>query len=554
MRCAIYARKSTDDQELSTKMQTDQARAFIESKGWTVAEDHIYIDDAVSRAEWEKRPGLIRLLRNTEEFDAVVIRDETRLGGEMIRTMAAIQNLLESGVRIFYYYADKEVTLDDPTQKMIMAVQNYASELEREKISQRTHEHLWMKAKAGYVAGGRTFGYNNVPHYNGEVDKFGQPRRQYTMYEINEPEAEIVRRIFQMYADGYGMITITKTLNDEGIQSPRKGTGSWAPSSIRSILYNEKYRGIFVWNQFQKTYRRGTKIRVKRPENEWLRTEIPDLRIVSPELWNKVHERLKEAKSSYLRHTNGKLWGRPEASRGKFDVGKYLLTGLAQCAVCGGSMAIHWIRSGKKKYPYYCCSYRKLRGKKVCSNDLWQPMADVNRVLLDDLTGRILTPEFAEAVIQEAAELVKKELQDNPEKINHLKAEKDKLQNEVSNLVSAIAGGGAPDSIVQAVKDKENRIRVLESQIAKLEGADVELDMEKLRPMLEKALGDFREILEENQVKARQGIKKLLAGRVQFEPVQENGNRYYRLSGRWLFDPILLDVPVLPFGGVPNRI
>ena len=277
MRCAIYARKSTDDQELSTNIQVEQAEAYIKSRGWTPAKDHVYIDDAVSRAEFVKRDGLIRMLNNASEFDAVVIRDESRLGGEMIRTMAYLLNLLESGVRIFYYYTDEEVTLDDPTQKMIMAVKNYASEVEREKISQRTHEHLWMKAKEGYVTGGRVFGYDNVPVYNGEVDKFGQPKRAYTKYQINEQGAEIVRRIFQLYADGNGMITVAKILNDEGIPSPRKGTGSWAPSSIRAILYNEKYNGVFVWNQYEKTYWRGTKVRVKRPEKEWLRVEIPKL-------------------------------------------------------------------------------------------------------------------------------------------------------------------------------------------------------------------------------------------------------------------------------------
>lgn len=230
MRCAIYARKSTDDQELSTKVQAKQAEAYIESKGWTLAEGHIYIDDAVSRAEFVKRDGLIRLLNNASEFDAVMIRDESRLGGEMIRTMAYLQDLLESGVRIFYYYADEEVRLDDPQQKMIMAAKNFASELEREKISQRTHEHLWMKAKQGYVAGGRVFGYDNVPVYSGDLDKFGQPKRAYTKYQINDQEAAIVRRIFELYADVHGMITIAKTLNSEGIPSPRKGTGSWAPS------------------------------------------------------------------------------------------------------------------------------------------------------------------------------------------------------------------------------------------------------------------------------------------------------------------------------------
>ncbi len=555
MRCAIYARKSTDDQELSTKVQAKQAEAYIESKGWTLAEGHIYIDDAVSRAEFVKRDGLIRLLNNASEFDAVMIRDESRLGGEMIRTMAYLQDLLESGVRIFYYYADEEVRLDDPQQKMIMAAKNFASELEREKISQRTHEHLWMKAKQGYVAGGRVFGYDNVPVYSGDLDKFGQPKRAYTKYQINDQEAAIVRRIFELYADVHGMITIAKTLNSEGIPSPRKGTGSWAPSSIRAILYNDKYRGVFVWNQYQKTYRKGTKVRVKRPEKEWLRVEIPELRIIPQDLWDKVRDRLKEAQSIYLRQTGGRLWGRPEKGRG-ITKGKYLLSGLGECAVCGGSIIIHRVPSGKKRrQSFYCCSYRKLRGKSICTNDLWQNADHINRMMIDDLTGRILTPEVTELAIKETLKVIKKELKARPGKVEDLQTEKAKLEREISNLVNAVAGGSAPEAIVNAMKDKENRVKVLESKIARFGSVEsIDSNLSKIRPMIEKALGDFREILLENQQKARQGIKKLLAGKIKFSPVEENGSRYYHLSGKWTFDPIFLNLPGLPFGGVPKGI
>jgi DNA invertase Pin-like site-specific DNA recombinase len=534
-------------------VQVKQAKAYIESKGWTLTEDHIYIDDAVSRAEFEKREGLIRLLRNASEFDAVVIRDETRLGGEMIRTMAYLQELLESGVRIFYHFSDEEVTLDDPTQKMIMAVRNYASELEREKISQRIHEHLWMKAKEGYVTGGRVFGYDNVPVYKGDVDKFGQPKRAYTKYQINEQEAEIVRCVFQLYADGDGMITVAKTLNDEGISAPRKGTGSWAPSSIRAILYNEKYQGVLVWNKYQKTYRRGTKVREKRPEEEWLRVEIPELRIVPQDLWDKVQDRLKEAQRVYLRRTDGKLWGRPEGANGIIS-GKYFLSGLAECAECGGSIIIHRVPSGKKgQQPYYCCSYRKLRGNSICSNDLWQNADHINCMIVEDLTGRILTPEVTELAIKETLKVVKKELKASPSKVEDLQTEKAKLEREISNLVNAVAGGSAPEAIVNAMKDKESRVNVLESQIARPEGIEsIDFDLSDIRPMVEKALGAFREILLENQLKAKQGIKKLLAGKIKFSPVEENGSRYYHLSGKWTFDPIFLNLPGLPFGGVPK--
>ena len=254
-----------------------------------------------------------------------------------------------------------------------------------------------------------------------------------------------------------------------------------------------------------------------------------------------------------MRRTGGKLWGRPEGANGVTN-GKYLLSGLAECAECGGSIIIHRVPSGKKKrQPFYCCSYRKLRGNSICSNDLWQNADHINRKVLDDLTERILTPEVSELAIMETMKVIRRELKDRPGKVEDLKAEKAKLDKEISNLVNAIAGGSAPEAIVKAMKDKENRVRALESRITRLEGVgNAEPDFSKIRPMIEKALGEFKEILLDNQQKARQGIKKLLAGRIKFKPVEENGSRYYHLSGRWTFDPILLNLPDLPFGGVPK--
>lgn len=67
MVAAIYARKSTDqngvaDAERSVTRQIENARAFAARKGWRVAEDHMYIDDGVSAAEFSARPGFVRLM------------------------------------------------------------------------------------------------------------------------------------------------------------------------------------------------------------------------------------------------------------------------------------------------------------------------------------------------------------------------------------------------------------------------------------------------------------------------------------------------------------
>src|SRR4029078_361629 len=185
MRCAFYGRRSTDEHQMaSMEVQMQEGERFIVAQGGPLEPEHVYLDDASPSAAFKKGPGLIALLNaaKDEQFDAVIVRDESRLGGDTFRSGLVIQDLLESGIRLFYYYADEEVTLDGAVDKFMIAARSFASELEREKTSQRTHEHLLTKARRGLVVGGRVFGYDNVEVKNGD-------RRVHVEYKINEEQA-----------------------------------------------------------------------------------------------------------------------------------------------------------------------------------------------------------------------------------------------------------------------------------------------------------------------------------------------------------------------------
>src|SRR5262249_10310395 len=104
---AIYARKSTDqniaDEEKSVTRQVERARAYADRKGWTVAEEHVYIDDGISGAEFVRRPGFLRLmntLRPRAPFQALVMSEESRLGREQIETAYAFKQIMNAGVRV----------------------------------------------------------------------------------------------------------------------------------------------------------------------------------------------------------------------------------------------------------------------------------------------------------------------------------------------------------------------------------------------------------------------------------------------------------------------
>src|SRR6478672_1200967 len=157
MTAAIYARKSTDqlgiaDEQKSIARQTEHARMHAESKGWLVADEHVYTDDGISGAEFANRPGFLRLmnaLKPRAPFQVLVMSEESRLGREAIETAYALKQLIQAGVRVFFYLEDRERTLDSPTDKIMLSLTTFADELEREKARQRTYDAMLRKAKAG---------------------------------------------------------------------------------------------------------------------------------------------------------------------------------------------------------------------------------------------------------------------------------------------------------------------------------------------------------------------------------------------------------------------
>ncbi len=108
MIAAIYARKSTEqngvaDEARSVTRQVEQASAYAARKGWTVADEHVYVDDGISGAEFAKRPGFLRLmnaLKPRPPFQVLVMSEESRLGREAIETSYALKQLVQAGVRV----------------------------------------------------------------------------------------------------------------------------------------------------------------------------------------------------------------------------------------------------------------------------------------------------------------------------------------------------------------------------------------------------------------------------------------------------------------------
>ena len=139
----------------------------------------------------------------------LVMSEVSRLGREQIETAYALKQLSVAGVRCFGYLEDREVLLESATDEFLLGAVTFAADLERKKAQQRTYDAMARKAKAGHVMRRKIFGYDNLD----VRDASGQ--RSHVERQINQTEAGVIRRIFELSVAGRGVKAITKILNAE---------------------------------------------------------------------------------------------------------------------------------------------------------------------------------------------------------------------------------------------------------------------------------------------------------------------------------------------------
>src|SRR5262252_9368784 len=304
MRAAIYARKSTEqnvsDDAKSVTRQIERARAFAAARGWTTADEHIYSDDAVSGAEWKHRPEFNRLMAALEPqppFDVLIVSELSRIGRDPVRAPFYIQKIEEAGVSIWGYLRDRQIGVEDEDHETETMLESLMAGRERRRALERTKDAMRRKVEHGHSAGGRVLGYVTVPD--------GSNFR----HVIDPVQAEIVRHIFTLCAEGKGLKRIANALNDAGVVNPTGLDRSdslklgryWSATGIREVLHRELYLGKVVYGKTTWNYKGGTKIKVNvRDTSKWTVKDRPELRIVGDDLWEAAHARIARTRAAYL--------------------------------------------------------------------------------------------------------------------------------------------------------------------------------------------------------------------------------------------------------------
>ena len=420
MRAVIYARYSTDLQSaVSVEDQVRLCRDLIERHGWNYL--HAYADRAMSGAS-ALRPGYQQLLEDAraKRFDAIIAEALDRLTRDQADVANLYKQLTFRGIKIVTL-AEGEIT------ELHVGLKGTMNALFLKDLAHKTRRGLRGRIEAGRSGGGLCYGYDVVCEATPDGKPAPGARR------INETEADVVRQIFRAFASGRSPRRIAFELNRAGIPGPSKT--AWGASTINGnaargtgILNNGLYIGRLVWNRLRYVKDPTTGRRVSRlnPESEWIFRDVPELRIVDQDLWNRVKMRQTELRK------NTRPDCREERPFWTMTRPKYLLSGLLRCGACGGAYT-------KINANLFGCA--TARNKGTCSNRLNIRRETIERMVLDGLKHRLMDPHLFKIFVEEFSREFNRLRASEGNRSEHAKVELVRLERRLRNIVEAISEG-----------------------------------------------------------------------------------------------------------------
>lgn len=275
LKVASYGRVSTDkdDQLNSLDNQINYFKDMIGGvKNWT----HVcsYSDEGISGTQVFKREEFLRMIEDAKlgKIDLILTKEVSRFARNTIDSIKYTQLLLSYGVIVFFI-SDNINTIYPDSEFRLTLMASMAQD-EVRKLSERVKFGIKRSIKDGRVGGGGIYGYDKLN----------------CKLTINEEEAEVVKKIFNLYATGeYGFKKIGEMLASEG-HFTRKGK-VFSDITLRKMILNPRYKGYYTANlsevQDYKTHKK-----IKKPKSDWIVYKdtsgaVPG--IVTEELWNKAN-------------------------------------------------------------------------------------------------------------------------------------------------------------------------------------------------------------------------------------------------------------------------
>lgn len=435
---AIYARFSSARQD--ERSIDDQVRRCREHLGDYRGDVEVFADYAVSGASLN-RPGFEALMAAVKNgmVTSIITEDISRISRDFADAAQFFKQLQYARVPLIS--VSDGIDTSTKHAKLTYTLKSLVAELYLDDLRDKTLRGMEGRMLAGFATGSVPYGYRTRPELDGRGREVGK------QIEIVEDAARIVLRIFTEFASGRGLSVIARTLNREGVPSPRIGTrhrwSGWSVGTVRQMLRNERYIGVWRFKAMQWVKVPGSNRRLprKRPASETMVRQRPDLRIVELALWQAVRDVLtRSSAETGLRR-------RPKSL--------YLLSGMLACAQCGTGLTI----CGKKPSYHRCPS--RVRG--LCSNGASLRTSPLLADVFDEIRRAIAkSPLLHEALdVQNAKRGEVLQVQ-----IDSRKSALADVEAQIERLVKFVADGGDRlDYVAEKIRRLEADARVQKAEL-----------------------------------------------------------------------------------------
>ena len=334
--CA-YARVSTDhDEQLTSyEAQVSYYTNYINSRtDWEFVK--LYADEGISGCSTKGRLGFQTMVEDAlaGKINLIITKSVSRFARNTVDSLSTIRKLKEHNVEC--YFEKENIWSFDPKCELLLSIVSSISQEESRSISENvTWGHRKRMADGKVIMPfGRFLGYDRGSD--------GKP-------VINQEEAETVRRIYRLFLAGSTPYAIAKELTADGIPTPA-GKTKWPPSTVRSILTNEKYKGDAL---LQKTFTPDyltKKIKKNTGQIPQYYVEESHPAIITPEIYEAVQDEIERRSRKKSRYSSA-------------DV----LAGKLICGECGSCYSPKvWHSTDRYRRVIYQCGH-KYNGSQKCS-------------------------------------------------------------------------------------------------------------------------------------------------------------------------------------------
>ena len=359
---AVYARLSTEDLDEDTlDNQIYLLKSFVGEKTDMVLVD-IYADNGFSGTNFE-RPEFTRLMNDvkTGKVNCIVVKDLSRLGRNYIETGNLIENVFPFlNVRFIAVTDNFDTNEGGGVENMVASFKNLVNDVYAKDISRKIITAFRTKQKNG--------------EYIGLVAPYGylKSAENKNKFVIDEKTAPAVKKIFELYAGGYGLDRIARIMNESDYDCPRKyrysigitksdryKNSKWGRTTINTILTNRAYIGDMVQGKVKQELCNNIVMHYTN-KDDWIVVEGTHEAIIERNLFFEVQDILEKKKTEQaVRRKNSKSREYKEEN---------LLKGRIKCGCCGKSMNLAQnVRGNSISRSYYCSGYKELR-EAVCTN------------------------------------------------------------------------------------------------------------------------------------------------------------------------------------------